>query len=199
MRQIDISKHIYEVEKDIFELNNAEWEWRFYKPEKLLPLLKQYIDQIDFHYTDYLIINTHTYWCGCLTLEPWCELEEGEESILNELLHKNTELVIEKDRLVLRYKENPESLCHVIFKKYPDGFGGNIAASFNSMLHIVEEAIEKKLHDSIPENVPTSKYGEWGQDSYCATCDDWHMVYWSDPPHCPDCNGDYTPLEKIYI
>lgn len=190
MKQINVSNIMHEIERELLELNDGEWEWRFFSPEKIKPMLEEVIDQIDFYLIDY-IFDYGVYWCGILTLEPWCELDRCEETILNELLRKNTELVVSNDELILRYKENPESFCHKIFEKYPDGFGGNIEASFNGVLNRVEKIIEKTLNDNVSEREPANKWGEWGQDSYCAACDARHTVFWSDPPHCPDCNQEY--------
>jgi ssDNA-binding Zn-finger/Zn-ribbon topoisomerase 1 len=189
---IDITKMIWEIEGEIAELNDFNWFWGFSKPDTIKALLEEAIDQIDFYQIDYAT-NLGFYWCGILTAEPWCELYEEEETILNVLLHKHTELVIDDGNLVLRFKQNPDSLCHPVFRDYPGGYGGNIPHSVNDMLLKVEEIIRKTLKDSIADGgYMSNKWGEWGQEYYCDNCDECHIIMWSEPyTHCPHCGHEF--------
>lgn len=194
LQELNLTLMVREIEGEIYEFNNFEWAWRYIPPQKMLPKIKELVNGVNFYEIGTGLIVTKAYWCGLLTAVPWCELEEQEETLCNELLHKNSEVVLEDDQIKIRFRMNESSLCHPIFVNYPDGYGGNIAYSYNNVLWKIKEPIHDFLKKQIPENTLYNRWGEWHQAVACQACHQITMIGPHDRNECPNC---HQPLMEV--
>ena len=188
MRTINLTVKLGNIEQEILKANNFDWMFQFDVPYTLTKV-QEILDKVNFWYEGCLYFVSDVYWCGCLTLEPWCDLELPEEDILNKLLKYHTQIAEVNDEHVIRFMMNPKSPLHEFFLKYQDGYGGNIPYSSGAMRWKVEEVIDRYLEKEL-ENQGTC-LGEGYSAMFCSECGVSFFGY----KKCPECD---TELEWVY-
>ena len=166
-------------EEEMLELNNHDFMWSMGGQDEIIRVFTDLIeDDADFWNINH-ISDFGFYWCGCLTLEPWCELELEEETILNQIVKYH---VVVGDDCVMRFANNPKSPLYRFLLKYRDGWGGNIPHSINAMLYRLHVWLLKQIEDA-------DRYGSWTQLAYCEKCE---CGYFSDDYKCPECKTEFV-------
>ena len=138
---------------------------------KILPWLKDFISRATFWETSNrpsipYIMGSRVYWCGCLTAEPWCDLDMDEPDILDIILHDHTDVrKNENGEIVVEFVKNSKSELGKFFWHNRDGYGGNVSYSIESMYLRLADAIVKAVEYDL-ENGRGDKYGSWVKLEY---------------------------------
>jgi hypothetical protein len=193
--RIDLSKELFNIEKELEDINNGQYIWQF-DIKSIKKNLLSYIRNFDFYDVDY-VFNYGSMWCGCLTAEPWCELNKSEETVLNVLLHDHTEVVTEPT-IEIRFRENKQSILNEFLEKYlsDEDYVDNINASFNSMLYVFRRKLVEHLHDCVSEDLWRNQWGEWREHWLCPKCQYETYLSWYNNGRCPGCNTLFWETEK---
>lgn len=170
LEDINLSDMLHGHVDELAEYNNYEWEFVLDKPEDVAKVFNEIIEEcIDFWNTDYVTRYGSVYWSGCLTAEPWCDLDECEEVLLNILLKKHTTIVVENEQILMRFVMNEESEINKFLIKHGDGYGGNIAYSVNGMRRIVVKTLFTMIKE---RNNVLERIGSW-HEAVHETEEDW--------------------------
>lgn len=167
IKDIDLTEILNEKSDEIYELNAGEWYFEWHDNNILAKKFSEVLDETSFRWTNFtthwIIGEECSYWCGCLTLEPFCELDEGEEVILDWMLHENTEIVFDGERLLMRFKPDESVTLHKFFSEYTDGYGENISSSYKCMRRHALKVLKKRIEKDL-ESDYRNKFGEWKQE-----------------------------------
>jgi hypothetical protein len=74
MRTINLTVKLGNLEQEVIQANNNDWMFQFNVPYTLAKVQGEVLDKLNFWYKGCLYFASDVYWCGCLTLEPWCWL-----------------------------------------------------------------------------------------------------------------------------
>jgi hypothetical protein len=74
MRTINLTVKLGNLEQEVIQANNNDWMFQFNVPYTLAKVQGEVLDKLNFWYEGCLYFASDVYWCGCLTLEPWCWL-----------------------------------------------------------------------------------------------------------------------------
>ena len=165
IKPIQLTQDLYEYQEELSDLNNYDYQFVWNTPKFLIKQLQEYFSELDFFLVDY-VYDYGVMWCGCLTAEPWGDLDMCEETILNILLHDHTiiRFVPDTEYMVIDFKMNNQSPLHKFFVNNRDGDGQNISSSYHSMLRKAYYALWVKIKKD-PE-----RYGEFIPAGYCDNC-----------------------------
>lgn len=123
---------------------------------KIASTLQSIMDKIDFWDIDYIQRYGSVYWCGILTAEPFGELDDSEENILN--LIKEHHLMVKdhkKTGVFIEFIPNTKSPLYRFFYRHRDGYGLNIPASVNLLIRTIVLHMKRVITDS------PDAYGAW--------------------------------------
>jgi len=164
---VNLSSIIREIEEELREHNAGEWYFEWDSRRNLVKEFEKIFDEMDFWNILYGF-QSRVFSCGCLTLEPWNELDEGEEYILNTLLHEQTELFVDDDGdIKIRFYADKGTTLHPFFQRYRHGYGENISSSYKCMLRAALRAWKKEIDKDL-ESDYGNRLGEWKQEEWAA-------------------------------
>jgi hypothetical protein len=157
---IDINKMCSDIETVLPECNE-DWQFSFGNSKDIVKHIKAILEKADFREIDSISSYGQPvfYWCGCLTAEPWQDLEMEEEDILNAIVKHH--LFIDDDAengIRIVFRANLESPLQKFFTKNSNGYGLNVPYGINSMLHFLGKWIKTQLNENL------DRYGSWEQN-----------------------------------
>lgn len=165
IKPIDVTAICEKIEQESMnEMGGFSFYW-----DKIEQLANTMLEELDFHNLD--MVHRHGnpvfHWCGAFTLEPWQELNEEEEEIMNWVNQDFLRVVQENDRVLIKFiwsSQGRSKLYRFFLKEYKDGysnrtgFGGNIVASLNDALSFATKWCEVYISKW------AEKYGEYYED-----------------------------------
>lgn len=142
----DVKVNIEEFRNEIIsEYSNEFCDYGIVTEEILKLLEKIKNDGIE------IVTGNGTYWSGILYSEPWCDLEEeldlSEDDIIEYIITNH--FIVENG--YLKFINQKDSNFYHFFKKYEDGYGGNIPCNLNTIIDRIFSGIEKLISDD-PES-----------------------------------------------
>jgi hypothetical protein len=198
IESIDISEMTLEIENEIAEINDFQYQFSFGSTEDIFRNISEILNDADFYDIETISSygNPVFYWCGVLTAEPWCDLQMEEEEILNLILQDFINVMYDNEgNVIIGFHNNSKSKLYRFFLKYRDGYGLNIPYSINTMLEKLSNWIKKELSDNTGEY---SKIGTWEAEIHkeCPQCDEYYNSFDDDEfTECPDCKVELEYCE----
>jgi hypothetical protein len=188
---IDLNNILSLHEDALAEVNG--WRWKFRFDTRVFSQIHEFVQEMETWGLDFYPINTSAYYCGCLTLEPWCKLGRDEPSIIRDLIDYHIKVsewpsvLIEPHTALdasIQFVMNEKSPLHEFLVKNMNEWDDCLEESINLVIKQIAKAIEKFL-----EKLTSARYckvGTWEQGMICLSCNTIHY----DLRECPDCNKE---------
>jgi len=169
IKVINASSICEKLEEEV-NSNNSDWQFSF-DWKKMKEEVEKFMDDLDFHNIDLVTVygNPWVYFSGCFTLEPWIDLGESEEEIMN-WINQDFLRVVDDGEIKIKFVNSSKGetrlyrwfLRNDVFGySNRTGWGGNIVASINAALEFVEKGLRSRLLTQ------ADRLGDWDQIDSC--------------------------------